>query len=121
MKKAFWLVFILFAALNFSCARHSPEAFYFGNYSEAEGFYQKGDYERAIQKYQAYIDENPEGNLAIIASYYIAKSYAALGQTDEAAARYQALIKDHPDVVWANFAETQVKELEFGKKAEPKA
>ena len=100
-----------------SCARNR-EDFYFGNYSQAEHLFNKGQYEKAIQKYQAYIDENPEGNLAIISSYYIAKSHAMLGHADEAKAIYQKLIQEHPDLVWANFAETQLKELNTGKASE---
>ncbi len=94
-----------------ACARN-PEKFYFGAYSEAETLYRKGDYERAIQKYQAYTDENPEGNLAVISQYYIARSHASLGHKDEAVAIFQRIIKDHPETVWANFSETQLKQIE---------
>ena len=106
-----------------SCAHHrGAENYYFGNYSEAERLYQKGQYEKAIQKYTAYRDENPEGNLAVISEYYIAKSHAALGHNDEAKSLFQKIIKEHPDMVWANFSETQLKELEAGEKpAEQKA
>lgn len=90
---------------------HRPRPFYFGDYSEAEALYNKGDYEKAIQKYQAYIDENPEGHLAVISQYYIGRSHAALGHTDTAKDIFQTIIKEHPNVVWANFAETQLKEL----------
>ena len=100
-----------------SCARNS-ENFYFGNYSEAEVLYNRGQYEKAIQKYQAYVDENPEGNMAIISKYYIAKSHAALGHYDDARSLYREIVEKHPDVVWANFSETQLKELE---KANPAA
>ena len=96
-----------------SCAgTRGPERFYFGNYSEAEKCYNKGEYEKAIEKYQAYIDENPDGNLAIISQYYLGKSQAALGRTEEAKAIYEEIIVGHPDLVWAKFAETQLQELE---------
>jgi len=95
-----------------SCSRHSSEQFYFGSYSEAEQLYNKGQYAKAIEKYQNYVDDNPEGNLAVISNYYIAKSHAALGHADQAKEIYQKIIKEHPDLVWANFAETQLKELE---------
>lgn len=90
---------------------HRPQNFYFGHYSEAEKFYSKGDYEKAIANYQAYRDENPEGNLAVIAEYYMAKSYQALGKNDEARMHYEEIRKSHPDLVWANFSEAQLKEL----------
>ncbi len=98
------------ALLLVSCA-HRSQNFYFGNYSEAERLYGKGQYEKAIEKYQAYRDENPQGNLAVIAEYYMAKSYEALGKKEEAKNHYQEIVKNHPDLVWANFSETQLKEL----------
>ncbi len=87
------------------------EAFYFGNYSEAEALFKKGEYDKAIQKYQAYIDENPEGNLAVISNYYIAKSHDALGHTDEAKQLYQQIVEKYPSLIWSNFSETRLKEL----------
>jgi TolA-binding protein len=111
--RRFYILFILAAAVGFSCARgEKPENFYFGTYSEAEQLYNRAEYEKAIQKYQAYIDENPEGNLAIISQYYIARSYSALGRTEEARSIFEKIIKDHPDVIWANFSETQLKEMQ---------
>ena len=106
---SFILMFSLPLAFS-SCASH--KAYYFGNYSEAESLYNHGEYERAIQKYQAYIDENPEGHLALISLYYIGRSHAALGHKDAAKEIFQKIIREHPNVIWANFAETQIKELD---------
>lgn len=104
------LLLVLSLGLSSGCVRRSQN-FYFGHYSDAERHYTKGEYEKAIEKYQAYRDENPEGNLAVIAQYYMAKSYQALGKTDEARTAYEQIKKEHPDLVWANFSETQLKEL----------
>ena len=108
--KVLGLLFVLGCVVA-SCA-HRPKTFNFGRYSEGERLFNKGDYPKAIREYQAYIDEHPEGHLAVISQYYIAKSYAALGHTGEAKKAYQEIIKRYPDVVWANFAQTQLKELE---------
>jgi TolA-binding protein len=107
-------ILIVGCLLFASClrGRSGSERFYFGPYSEAEKLYSKGEYEKAIEKYQAYIDENPDGNLAVISQYYMAKSHAALGRVDEAKAIYSEIVKKYPDLVWAKFAETQLKELE---------
>lgn len=94
-----------------ACARKAQN-FYFGNYSEAERHYSQGEYEKAIDKYEAYRQENPEGNLAVIAKYYIAKSHQALGNVDEAKRHYHEIIESYPDLVWANFSKTQLQELE---------
>ena len=112
---------LCFVLLTASCAFRSTKSFYFGTYSEAEQFYSKGQYEKAIQKYQAYIDENPEGNLAVISQYYMAKSHAALGHSGEAKALYQQIAQKYPDLVWANFSKTQLKELDGSASAEKKA
>ncbi len=107
------ILLLICSAVIVSCARNKgPERFYFGNYSEAEKHFNKGEYKDAIVKYQAYLDENPEGNLAVISQYYIGKSHAALGNNDEAKAIYRQVINAHPDLVWAKFAQTQLQELE---------
>lgn len=112
-----WLPFLLIIVIAFSSAscarfaRKNPDNFYFGAYSEAEALFNRKEYEKAIQKYQAYIDENPEGNLSVISQYYMAKSYAAIGKTDEAKAIYQKIVQNHSNLVWANFSDTQLKEL----------
>ena len=105
--------FVLVAAvaiLSVSCVRKSQN-FYFGNYSDAERHYNRGEYEKAIEKYDAYRTENPEGNLAIIAQYYTARSYQALDKNDEARLQYDEIIRNHSGSVWANFSENQLKEL----------
>ena len=112
MKRHSWCILLAGMALVLlasACARN-PERFYFGNYSEAERLYADGQYEHAIQKYQAYIDENPEGNMAVISRYYIGKSQAALGHIDQAKTIFSDIIEKHPDVVWANFSKTQLEE-----------
>ena len=106
------ILILMMATLGLSCAHKQPENFYFGNYSEAEALYNRGQYDKAIQKYQAYVDENPEGNLAIIAQYYIAKSHMALGHYEDAERIFKTTVEKHPDMVWANFSETQLKELD---------
>lgn len=112
MKKTVLIIF-WFSLSALACARHrGPEHFYFGSYSEAEKHYNKGDYEKAIEQYQAYIDENSDGNLAIISEYYIGKSHVALGHLEEAKKIFTKIEEEHPDLVWANFSKTQLKELE---------
>lgn len=109
-------IFLLITGIGFSsCAHKTSENFYFGNYSEAEALYNRGEYEKAIQKYQGYIDENPEGNLALISQYYIARSHAALGRGDEAKRLFQKIVEGYPKTVWANFSESQLKDLEKKK------
>lgn len=110
MKKRLLSIAALVLALSFglsACASHS-KTFYFGNYSEAEKFYNKGEYEKAIEHYQAHIDEAPEGNLAVISRYYMAKSYQALGKNEEARHHYKIIVDRYPELVWANFSREQL-------------
>ena len=111
------LILIIGAVFLISCARN-PENFYFGDYSEAERLFKKGEHERAIQKYQEYIDENPEGNLAVISNYYIARSHLALERPEEAKEIFKEIRDEHPNLVWAHFSELQLKEMKgAGEKA----
>ncbi len=123
MKKQTLLLLVLSLSLT-SCARWFPkgtEHFYFGHYSEAEAAFNKGSYQEAIDKYSAYVAENPDGSLAVIAKYYTAKSYANLGQADKARALYQEVMTKHPDLVWAKFAESQLKDMDQAGPAPAKA
>ena len=115
------IVLFLFAVTISGCIHrgHREGDYYFGTYSEAEISYNRKEYQKAIQRYQSYIDENPEGNLAVISQYYIAKSHMALGHFDEAKALFSKILNEHPDMVWANFSEGQLKEIEKSA-AEPK-
>lgn len=120
MHKILVLILLISGLGLSSCAQKTGENFYFGSYSEAEALYNRGQYEKAIQKYQAYRDENPEGNLALISEYYTARSHAALGRTEEAKRIFQKIVSEHHDTVWANFSESQLKELEKGQAAPKK-
>lgn len=103
---------ILLLLLGFLAGCHStPEAFQFGAYSEAERLYAKEEYRKAIEKYEEYLGENPEGNLAVIAAYYMAKSYQALGQREPAAELYRKIVREHSKLVWAKFAKERLEEL----------
>ncbi|MDP3919720.1 MAG: tetratricopeptide repeat protein [Candidatus Omnitrophota bacterium] len=102
---------LVITLLAVSCARQS-QSFYFGTYSDAEDHYRKGEYAKAIKKYEEYIDNNPAGNLAVIASFYTAKSYRAIGETEKAKDYFRRIAENHPSLVWADFSKTQLQELD---------
>ncbi len=114
-KMRFFAVWALLAVMLASCAsrplRHS-----FGPYSEAETFYKKGNYPKAIEKYQEYLAGNPRGNLAAIAEYYIAKSYGASGDTAKACEGFERVVKQFPGTSWAAFAKEQLERLQGAAK-----
>ena len=112
MKKIrFFAVWALLGMMLASCAFHSSKRS-FGPYSDAETFYKKGNYSKAIEKYQEYLEGNPQGNLAAIARYYIAKSYAISGDAVKARENYEQVVKQYPGTSWADFAKEQLDMLQ---------
>ena len=111
MKKMRLFGVLAFLSVMFSsCAFHSA-SHSFGAYSEAETFYKKGNYPKAIEKYQEYLAENPQGNLAAIAEYYVAKSYVASGDTAQACESFEQVAEEFPGTSWAEFAKEQLETL----------
>jgi TolA-binding protein len=115
-KMRFFAVWALLGLMLGSCAFRSSKSS-FGPYSEAEAFYKKGNYPKAIEKYQEYMTVNPQGNLAAIAEYYVAKSYAASGDTAKARAGYEQVAKKFPGSSWAAFAKEQLEMMQGASKA----
>ncbi|MFA7255044.1 MAG: tetratricopeptide repeat protein [Candidatus Omnitrophota bacterium] len=110
-KMKLWAVGALLSVLFASCAFHSSKHS-FGPYSAAETFYSKGNYPKAIEKYQEYLAENPKGNLAATAEYYVAKSYAASGNPDRARESFERVLKTFPGTSWAAFSKEQLEALD---------
>lgn len=98
-----------------SCAFRSP-GHSFGPYSEAEAFYKNGNYPKAVEKYQEYLSANPQGNMAAIAEYYIAKSQAASGDTVKARESFERVAEKYPQTSWAAFAKEQLEILQGAAK-----
>ncbi len=97
---------LILACLSLSCASRSVSSF--GPYSAAETYDSKGNYSKAIEHYQEYLTANPQGSLAPIAEYYIAKSYAASGDQDQARGGFERVVSQFPDSSWADFATEQL-------------
>lgn len=103
---------LLFAAvLILSGCMHGPARHQFGSYSDAEKYYAQGKYKKAIDAYADYIEDNPDGNLAVIAQYYIAKSHAMLGENAEAKSAFEKIASQYPDMIWAELSKEQLKNL----------
>ena len=56
--------------------------------------------------------QNAEGNMAVIATYYMAKSHEELGQLPEARSLYEKISKEDPSLIWAEFSKTRLKEID---------
>jgi TolA-binding protein len=115
-KAAFFMILALSGMMLTSCAfRSSKHAF--GPYSEAEDFYKKGDYPKAIEKYQEYLVGHPQGNMAAIAEYYIAKSHLASGDVVKARESFEQVVKLYPQTSWADFSKEQLENLQNTEKS----
>ena len=117
MKKIRLFTVIALSSLMFVSCASGPSKHSFGPYSEAENFYKKGNYPKAIEKYQEYLTANPQGNLAAIAQYYIGKSYAASGDTAKAIESFKQVAQQYPKTSWADFAGEQLKPLQAPAKS----
>lgn len=115
MKILKTMVVLLGAAFLFVSCSHFRESS-FGAYSDAEKLYAKGKYEAAMAKYQLYLKENPEGNMAAIAEYSIAKCYGMLKKPEAARAGFEKVIKDYPKTSWAEFSQKQLETLQASSK-----
>jgi len=103
-----WIPLIFFLT---GAGCRTSDSFNFGAYSEAENFYEKGEYARAAAKYEEYLRENPGGNMAVISRYYMAKSYEGMGQADRAREIYEKIVKEAPELIWATFSRERLEEL----------
>ena len=110
-KTAIFMILILSGIMLASCSFRSSKHV-FGPYSEAEDFYKKGDYPKAIEKYREYLAGNPQGNMAAIAEYYIAKSHVAAGDMAKARESFERVITRFPETSWAEFSKEQLKNLQ---------
>jgi TolA-binding protein len=105
-----FVVLTLCGSMLASCAFRSSESS-FGPYSAAETYYKKGNYSKAVEKYQEYLAGNPQGNMAAIAEYYIGKSYAASGDMTQAKESFDRVVTKFPGTSWAEFAKDQLATL----------
>ena len=112
--KKYYLYLLFFLLVTSDSGCQARPSFSFGAYSEAEHLYEKGEYPKAIEKYEEYLRENPNGNMAVISQYYMAKSYEGMGERPKAEEIYRQITKEHPDLIWANFSKTRLEELAKG-------
>lgn len=117
MKKMMgYAVFVMLGVMGISCASRSALNA-FGPYSAAETYYNKGNYAKAIAKYQEYLKANPQGNLAVISEYYIGKSYLASGDKAKAQESFQKVADQFPGTSWAEFSKEQLEKLKGDAKS----
>ena len=65
-------------------------------YESAYLNYVKGNYQEALNDFQAYLKSQPDSPIADNAFYWIGESYAALGKRQDAVNTFQTLINKYP-------------------------
>ena len=102
--------------LGISCASQTP-ASSFGPYSAAETYYAKGNYPKAVEKYQEYLSGNPQGVFAATSEYYIGKSQLLSGDASKARESFERVVTQYPQTSWADFAKEQLDALKAPAKS----
>ncbi len=102
---------LMISFLGISCASRAVPTSSFGPYSAAETYYTKGNYPKAIEKYQEYLALNPQGNMAAISEYYIGKSHVLSGDAAKACESFERVVTQYPKTSWAEFSKEQLELL----------
>ena len=66
-------------------------------YEQVLADFRKGDYQKAIQGFNAFLKEYPKSSLADNAQFWVGESHMSLQQYEQAILAYQKVIKDYPD------------------------
>ena len=74
----------------------------------AEQLFEKGDYQNALERYLAYLNQYPKAPMASTALMKIASIYAEREDYESARTRYERLIRDFPTSMFLNDARVEV-------------
>ncbi|MGM0416072.1 MAG: outer membrane protein assembly factor BamD [Thermodesulfobacteriota bacterium] len=96
-----WVLVILLSILVSACAgekniEQEPDDIAYARFKQGEEAYEKENYTRAIEHWQAVRDMYHSTELTTLAERKIADAHYAAGQTIEAIAGYENFLKQHP-------------------------
>ena len=66
-------------------------------FTEAEGYFHAGQYEKAVELYQRYVEENPKGEISRLALYRMAGIAADRYRYEDSLALLKRIIREYPD------------------------
>ena len=84
-------------------------------YGLAKKFYHRGQYDKAIEYFEKYIDENADNTMYEIALYYLSKSYKNTQDYSNALLNYQKLIDNKGDAFWIDLAKADMEEINLNR------
>ena len=112
MKRCIVLVLVTFAvgALFASGCVQVPTKF--AAYPAADSLQKDGKFAEAIEKYNEFVETNPESALVPNALFHIAECYVGLDQKDDATAAFKKVMDQFPASDPAQWAKQKIKILE---------
>lgn len=73
--------------------------------------YEAGEYQKALQEYQAFLDKYPYSRWGHMAKFFIGECQERLGQYDQARVAYREVMDKYPGSVWADLARDRMVQL----------
>lgn len=122
MKGIFVLLGSLFLILIVSCATTgiSTGLPTITEYDKASNLFKQGQYEKAKDAYQKFLNNHHESLLCPSAQYYLAKCYQRQGDSETALKNYQEVCNKYPDSHWADLASHDIERIKSKEKIEEK-
>lgn len=84
-------------------------------YGLAKQYYHRGQYNKAIENFEKFIEENDDSSIYEVALYYLAKSYKNIQDNRNAFLTYQKLISNKGDSFWVTLAREDMGEIALNK------
>lgn len=84
-------------------------------YDKASNLLKQGEYAKAKDAYQRFLNDHPESPLCPCAQYYLARCYEKEGGLEEALKNYQEVSNKYPRSSWANCASRDIERIKSKK------
>ncbi|MBU0469418.1 MAG: tetratricopeptide repeat protein [Candidatus Omnitrophica bacterium] len=84
-------------------------------YGLAKKYYHRGQYEKAIECFEEFVDKNIDSGIYEIALYYLAKSYKNIQDHANALLAYKKLLGNKGDSFWIKLAKEDMGEIKSDK------
>lgn len=117
MRGVFGLLNLLFLVLIMGCATTGTHMGLptITEYDKATDLFKQGEYEKAKETYEKFLNDHPESLLCPSAQYYLAECYERQGDSETALKNYQEVCTKYSDSQWANFASQDIERIKAKK------
>ena len=107
-----WATFMIVVSLLCVFALSGCGPTQVAKYDAGKSLQEAQRYDEAIQKYEEYVDENPESPLAPYAQIYAARCYRDMAKKPAAMAAYKKVIERYPQHNLAEWAAGEMRAIE---------